>query len=600
MIKTNHIANLPILILFVLFLGAFGVAKAQVKFSASVNKNTVKIGDRFQVSFKISGSADSFEPPAMNQFSVHSGPNQSTSRSWVNGKSSSSLTYTYLLSANKEGKFVIGEAKLIAGKEVFKTQPIEIKVVKATGQNNGANANSNDVSNYVFLKCYTSKTKAVIGEQIIATYKLYYNVNLSNLNIKAVPSFNGFWSELVELDPNKNRGTEVLNGVTYNVATIHKSVLFPQRSGDLVADELIIDLIVQIKDNNRGGSVFDRLLGRYKNIEHQVKSTTRKIVVTPLPSSGKPSDFSGAVGKFSFSAKLDKTDIKANEAINLKIVINGSGNLKLIGEPKVNFPSDFEVYDAKVNDRTAVSSSGVVGKKEFEYLIIPRHGGDFEIPSIEFTYYDINKRKYITQKSKIFEIHVEKGDEDGASVSRFSSRNQSEINVIGNDIRYINTAELKVTERGNLFFGSGLFYTLMAVPLILLIGFLSTQKKLAAYNSNSVLVKGRKANKVAIKRLSVAQKHLQNGDEKLFYEEIFKAIYGYLSDKLNIDVAQLSKHNIEQSLLAKKVNGDLINSLLETLSSCEMARFAPVTSISKQEIYTNSVDVISKIEELVK
>ena len=392
----------------------------------------------------------------------------------------------------------------------------------------------------------------------------------------------------------------MLNGVNYNVAVIHKSILFPQRSGDLEADELVIDLLVQVKDNNRGGTIFDRIMGRYKNIEYQIKSTTRKITVSPLPSSGKPTDFSGAVGKFNFSAKLDRNNIKANEAINLKISINGSGNLQLISAPKIIFPTDFEVYDPKINDRTSVTSSGVSGKKEFEYLIIPRHGGDFEIPSIEFTYYDVNKKKYITQKSAIFKIHVEKGDGENASVSRFYSGNRSEINVIGNDIRYINTSDIEVREKGNFFFGSGLFYALILLPILLLVGFLATRSKLAAYNSNTALVKGKKANKIATKRLSVAQKHLQDGDNSNFYEEIFKAIYGYLGDKLNIDVAQLSKENIEQSLLEKQVDLSTISTLLSTLNNCEMARFAPITTVSKEDIYKNAVDVISKIEEQLK
>ncbi|MBL4653589.1 MAG: protein BatD [Flavobacteriales bacterium] len=598
--KNNYISYVKTLGLFVAFIMLCGIAFSQQKFSVTVNKNTVQVGERFQVTFKIIGDADSFEQPVMNHFNKHSGPNKSSSRSWVNGRSSSSITYTYLLSASKEGKFTIGEAKLKAGKQVYKTKPIEITVVKTVNKNVNANQNPTDFSHNVFLKCYTTKNKAVVGEQIIATYKLYYNINLSNLNIKAVPAFTGFWSELVDLDPNKNRSTEVLNGVNYNVVIIHKSVLFPQRSGDLEADELVIDLMVQVKDNNRGGSIFDRIMGRYKNIEYQIESTTRKITVAPLPSSGKPTGFSGAVGKFSYSVKLDRNQVKANEAINLKISINGTGNLQLIGAPLINFPADFEVYDPKVNNRTAVTSSGVSGKKEFEYLIIPRHGGDFEIPAIEFTYYDVNKKKYITKKSEIFKIHVEKGDDEDASVSRFSGSNQSEINVIGNDIRYINTSDIEVREKGNFFFGSGLFYALILFPILLLVGFLATQSKLAAYNSNTALVKGKKANKIATKRLSVAQKHLQDGDNSNFYEEIFKAIYGYLGDKLNIDVAQLSKENIEQSLLEKQVDLSTIGTLLSTLNNCEMARFAPVTNISKEDIYKNAVDVISKIEEQLK
>ncbi len=599
MLKAIKISTAKITTLIVLILSFCSSVAAQEKFTATVNKNKVVVGERIQVTFKIIGDGDSFEPPSFSHFRVLSGPNKSSSMSWVNGRSSSSTSYSYILSPEKEGTYTIGAGKLIHKNTTYETQPVTIEVSKSNtpNTNTGTADNSNDLSKYVFLKCYTSKSSAVVGEQIVATYKLYYNVNLGNVNVKEVPSFDGFWSELIEIDPTKNRGTEVINGVSYNVATIHKSVISPQRSGDLRADALVLDLVVQVQDKSRGRSIFDQFLGRYKNVEYEAKSTTRKIKVAPIPSAGKPADFSGAVGKFNFKASIDKDNVKSDEAINLKLSINGNGNLQLFDPPKVTFPADFEVYDPKINDRISVTENGVVGKKEYEYLIIPRHGGDFEIPPISFSYFDINQKKYVTQQSDPFIIHVEKGENENATVSRFSGTNQSEVNIIGNDIRYINTSETSVTEIGTSFFGSRLFYGLLGTPFILLIGFITFYNKLAAYNSNTTLVKERKASKVAKKRLSKAKQHLDDNNTSAFNEEIFKAIYGYLSDKLTIDVASLSKENIMASLISKSVDQQTVETLIATLDNCEMARFAPSSSLPASEVYQNTANVIGKIEE---
>lgn len=592
-------------IILLTFLLIASKAFTQEKFSATVSKNSVIEDERFQVTFNIKDGADSFEPPAFSHFNLLSGPNKSSQMSWVNGKSSSSVSYSYVLSASKEGTYTIGEAKIKDGNNVYTSKPIQVKVVKGSQQNNSGKNTSQqntdqDLSEYVFLKCYTSKRKALVGEQIVATYKLYYNVSLGNVNIKEVPSFNGFWSEQIEVDPSGNQTTEVINGVRYQVATIHKVVLFPQRTGELELEPMVIDLVMQVKDNARSRSLFDQFFGRYKNVQVSVKSVAQKIDISPLPLVGKPKDFPGAVGKYSFSANIDKTEVESNEAINLKVIISGTGNLKLIDQPKITFPADFEVYDPKVSDRTSVSGNGVSGKKEFEYLIIPRHGGDFEIPPIAFSYYDLEQKKYVDLSSKGFEIHVKKGADEGASVSKFSGNSKSDISVIGSDIRFIDTSNTQVFEKGKFFIGSGLFYALLYLPIILFGGFIIAKSRMDDFNSNTVLVKNKKANKVAKKRLSIAEANLKTGELKNFYEEIFKALYGYLSDKLNIDDAHLNKESIQDALLSKGVPQATIDSLKETLDNCEMARFAPMNNVSENTVYQNAVDIISKIEEEVK
>lgn len=585
-----------------------GTVSSQTKFTASVNKNTVRQGEQFQVTFKINDSGDNFQPPSLAHFQVLSGPNQSTSMQWVNGNMSNSKSFSYVLAARNVGGHTIGSAKIKVGKKTYETKPIEINVVKGNVQqkqqgNQGQRQNNSaqtDLSQLVFLKCFVNKSKVAVGEQLIATYKLYYNANIGSLNLKELPPFTGFWAETVEIKQQTNREIEVVNGVRYNVAEIHKVILFPQSHGKLEVSPLVLDLVVEIKEPGRSRSVFDQFFGRHRNVSHTTASKPIKIEVSPLPSKGKPANFSGAVGSFNFNAELDRNNIKSNEAINLKVTVKGNGNLNLIDAPKINFPPDFEVYDPKIKNKTSVTASGMSGKKEFEYLIISRHGGDYTIDPISFTYFDPRAKKYVTKTSKQFDIHVERGADEGAAVSNFSGANKKDIKVIGSDIRFINTNTAQLRETGQYFMGSGLFYGIMSVPLVLFGFFMVTRKKLETYNSDTVKVRGRKANKMATKRLSAAEKHLKSGEQQAFYEEVFKALYGYLGDKLNIDVAQLSKDSIQQNLTSKNLPSGVIDELLVILDNCEMARFAPSSAGSEQSIYEQAVAIIGKIEEGIK
>ena len=346
-------------------------------------------------------------------------------------------------------------------------------------------------------------------------------------------------------------------------------------------------------------SRWDFYFGTYKDINYQVSSNSVNIKVKPLPTAIQPVDFNGAVGKMNMQTTIDKETIPANEAITLKVKINGNGNLKLIEELNLNFPPDFEVYDPKINDNITVNGSGISGKREFEYLIIPRHAGDFKIDPVHFSYFNPTSKKYVSLESNAINIHVEKGEEENP-LSAYTLASKEQVKQIGRDIRYIKSGSAQLEEKNQLFFGTKLFYGLFSAPFALFLLFFLARKKHIADSSDVVGLRIKKAKKLAKQRLAIAQKKLNKNNANEFYEEIFRALYGYLSDKLNIPVSELSKESIHAALIKKSVSESVVTELLKTLDLCEMARFAPVTDIEEQEVYNNTVDIISKIQNSVK
>lgn len=579
------------------------------KFTASVSKNEVAVGERFQLTFQLNTSGSGFTAPAFNKFSVLSGPNQSTSMQWVNGAMSSSISYSFILVASQEGEFTIGSASIVANGKTHTTEPIKIKVVKGTvqqpqqqqkgQQQPPASSQGGNVSDYVFIKLYLDKNKAYLGEQIIATYKIYMRTNIINNEVERLPSFNGFWTQEIELPQQASILQEVLNGVAYNVAILKQTILFPQRTGNLEVDPLGLSVVLRLQDNSRPRSIFDQFFGAYKDVKYSVKSNIGKVEILPLPENGKPPGFSGAVGKFSMESSLNKNRVKSNEALNLKISINGKGNIKLIEPFKISFPADFETYDPKTIDKISATSSGLSGKKEFEYLVIPRHSGNFIIEPFSFSYFDPSTKQYVTLPSGDMNIEVEKGDEK-ESATTFSTMSKEDVKYLGKDIRFIKSDLAELKEKNKYFFNSPGFYTLLSFPFLGFFLFLFIMRKYESYHKDIIGLKSRRATRVAIKRLSVAKKALTMNEKIKFYEEIFKALYGYLSDKLTIPVSDLSKEKISEILKNRNVSDEVITRLISVLDRCEFARFAPVSDIAEQQVYESAVEIISKVEEEIK
>ncbi len=599
-----------ILLLFV----AMAHTSIAQKFTASASKTKVAVGETFQVTFSLNANGANFKMPALNEFDVYSGPNQSTSMSFVNGAMSQSITLSYILAAKKEGKFTIAPASVTVNGANIQSNAIAIEVVKGSAQANpnqnqgnpqqNTSAPSNDdVSDNLFIKTTVNKTKAYQGEQITVSHKVYTRYQLRGFQDIKFPDYTGFWSQDVPSNSQQIQLTnENINGVVYSVAELKKSYLFPQRTGKLTIEPMKAEVVVRKQSNKRPRDIFDQFFGGgYEDATYSVKSKGVTIDVTALPESGKPAGFAGAVGEYSFKAEVNKDKVKANDAINLTVTITGKGNIKLVDPLKVNFPEDFETYDPKTKDNITAGATGVSGSKTFDYLVIPRHEGDYKIDPISFSYFDPEKKQYITLPSAEFKIHVDKGKDGDAGANVFNPRSKEDVKVLGNDIRYIKTNNIKLMLGENYFFGSGLFYAGLISPLVLFICFVILVRKRREQNKDAVAVKSRRATKMAKKQLLLAEKHLSANNKELFYVEIFKALYGYIGNKLNIPTANLNKETITDSLRIKSVSEATIQQLLATLDNCEYAHYAPAAvSGDLKGIYDNTVQLITKIEDEIK
>lgn len=603
----HYILSVLLLWTGTLFANGIKPAMQDVKVTATVSKSVVGTGEAFEISFSVNGNIESFNPPPLNGFQVVGGPNQSSSYSSINGNTTASVAISYDLVGVKEGEYTIGPATFVVGGKHIKSNSVKIKVVKGRSvpQGNQGNAapqrdrvaegNSTDISKRLFLRAVANKTNVYIGEQFSVSYKLYTNIDLVDNALDKLPDFNGFWSqEIKNNNPNVQWEIENYNGEKYHVATLKQMILFPERFGKLTLDPLAMTFVVrQAAPSNDPIEQF--FGGSYKDTKYKIKSTPITINVKPLPEAGKPEGFNGAVGNFSIGANLDKSSVKANEALNYTLKITGSGNLKLLKAPELTLPADIEKYDPKVNDNINESISGVSGSREYSFLLIPRHEGNYTIEPLKFSYFNPVTGKYTSLTAGSFAIKVAKG-EPGSNVTAYATGGQQDVKMLAKDIAYIKTGNPGLTKDGEGFYGSALYYLLLCTGPVLFVAALGYRKWYRENNRDIVKVKGRNANKIAAKHLANAQKQLLSGDKKVFYEDVYRGLYGYLSDKLNISAADLNKENIREQLKARAVNEPLIVQLTETLDLCEMARYAPITGISEQEVFDKAKAIINDIE----
>jgi hypothetical protein len=614
-------------ILRILFILAFlidGIADMSgqgIEFTASA-KGNVQVGEQFRLVFTVNQQVDRFEGPDFDGFSMLSGPNQSTSQSYqfINGKVSQSyqVTYTYYLQANKAGTLSIGPARITVGGKTYQSNSLTINVSQSSspqspapssnqrsGQPRQETANKNDI----FIKATVDKPDPYQGEQVIVTYKIYTTVPISQINIDKISSFPGFWNQslLNDNDPLKQYN-EKLNGKDYVVADLRKIALFAQRSGVINIEPMELQCVAQIKSANSQtrDPFFDNFFNdpffnrSYQNVELKVESNPLSINVKPLPASGRPLDFSGAVGSFNISSSLDRTELKTNEPLNLKITITGKGNLELIDPLTVSFPPDFETYDPKITNNLTKNSSGISGSRTFEYLIIPRNTGEFQIKPAEFSYFDPSRQSYITLSTPLYNIKVNKGADQPGGVT-YSGISQKNIQFIGSDIRHIRTGYIQLEHINSFLISSTSFILWLLIPVLLFITFIVLWSKNKKRSSNIALVRNRKANKVARKNLQKASEYLRNNSTEAFFEEISRALWGYISNKFNIPLADLSIETVHNRLSDKSITSDSIGKFTSILENCEFARFAPGDKSGKmQEIYNQALEVISKIEQELK
>lgn len=591
-------------------------AQSDISFK-TICKKQVAVGEQFQVSYELNCDGKDFKTPNFTNFEIIGGPFTSTSSSVqiINGSvtRTNTQTFSFHLRAIKEGVFTIPPASVTVDKKKITSEPCEINVIASASGSSVYNETNNNTKNNigakdVFLKATPNKKKVYQGEQILLTYNIYYTIPISQLSVSKSPSYSGFWTkDITENDGSLQQSSTIIDGQQYNVATIKEMVLFPQKSGNLIIDPLDLTCVAQIRQQRNRSygydpfeDFFSDVMGSsYTNVRKDIKSQPITIEVEPLPTTNKPESFQGAVGQFTFTSKIDKNELKVNDAFTLTLTVSGKGNIELLELPKPVFPPDFEVYDPKTSTTVKNNNMGIYGSKKAEYIIIPRVSGDFTLEDIEFSYFNPSLKKYETLKSDIHTIQVQKGTNNNSSA--IYTPGQADIKYLGNDIRHINVNNNTLSITGTTFFMSTAYIIIVALMAVIFIVTLVIYKKVNKFNKNQVLVKNKQATKIAKKRLNNAHNYLIGNNQNGFYEEFSQALWGYISDKLNISRSQLSMNSVREIMLSKDVSEEIVNEFVELLNNCEFARFAPGDSNKKMdELYNKGIELITKAEKILK
>ena len=576
--------------------------------------NVVAADEQFNVTFIIEGenSPSDFTWSAGSNFQVLWGPQSghSVSTRIINGQRSRSeqTTYTYVLMPTSTGKFAIPTATAkVKGKEIKSaSRTIEVAAAgsassRSQGQQQGQPAQRQQAGvsdDDIFLTLDLSRTNVVVGEPITATLKLYQRVNVAGFENVTFPDFNGFWSQEIEAPTNIEFSREVYDGQIYNAALLRKFILIPQQQGAVTITPADLVCLVNIRMASAGNSIFDGFFDDYRTIRKRVTSKAVTVNVSPLPA-GAPASFAGGVGTFEISAKLSKDVLKTHEAGSLVVTVTGTGNVSLLEEPKVSFPPDMEVYDTKISDR--IDKSGLSGSKYYEFPFIPRSYGDFVIEPIKYSYYDVNAKKYVTLETPAIPLTVEKGNESEASGIIISGSSQKDVRTLGSDIRFISTKAPELVSKGSFFVWSPGFWTLTILLFVVAFILWAALRQLAARRADVVGTKNRKATKMALKRLQLAGTFLKQNLYAAFYEELHKALIGFISDKLNMPMAEQSKERMSEALISKGADKALVDKFIGILDACEFARYAPDAGHEAMAAhYEEAVDIISSLDSEMK
>jgi len=612
------------LIICSLALAALAFA-GDVQFRAEAPQAVVA-GNRFSLAYTVNQECKDFRAPEMPDFNILMGPSTSHSSSVqiINGSvnKSMSITYTYILVADNPGTYTLTGASVIIGGEKYTSNSLTIKVLppdqsaqasqggqsgasKTSGsQTQGATLNNADSkgtvsgNNQLFVRQIISKTKVYEQEAFLITYKLYTRLNIRDIANVKFPEYKDFYVQEIDLDANRQFVPEHYNGMNYNAITLKQALLYPQHSGTITIEGGSLDaIVVERVSGGSGNNIFDGFFDSYQDVKKTLKIPATKIEVMPLPS-GAPKSFKGAVGTFDVKSSISTENLKANDAVIVKLTVTGSGNLKLMKVPDVEFPADFDVYDPKVENNVKVSAAGASGTRSIEYLAIPRFGGEFDIKGIELSWFDPKTKSYKTTKTPDYHITVEGSTDQTQVVTTGHASNKESVKNLGSDIRHIHS-DAALREKGSGFYGTPGFIAGYIVPLAVFILLLILLQKQARENANIALKRTKRASKVAVKRLKSAAAFMKKDDKNHFYEETMKALWGYLSDKLSIPQADLTKDNVRETLLAKGVDAAVIDEFLNTLQDCEFARFSSASdeSLSMKAIYGRATNLIENLED---
>lgn len=602
--RKTHIITLFTLLLLI----TMNISFAQdVQFTAS-SKNLVSVGEQFRLVFALNNKPSQFKAPSLSNFDILMGPSTSSSSSIqiVNGQVSQnvSYSYTYILYASKEGKFSIEPAEATVNGKTYKSNTLTIEVVKGNNSNiQQNNQNTNQTNNPVdisgedvFVRIFLNKTDVIQGEQIVATIAIYTKFNIVGFEDMKFPSFKGFWSDDLESPTQINLKQEKYNGNVYSVGVLKKTLLTPQHSGNITIDPYELTCVVQQRVNKSHHSIFDDFFGSYQNVRKKLISPAVTVHVKALPNN-KPADYCGAVGNFELETTLDNKNPKTNEAISYTLKLKGNGNLKLAELPKINFPSDFEQYDPKTTNNISASANGTSGSKIINYLLIPRHPGEYTIPSSSFSYYDLTNKAFKTLSTPEFKINVDK-DSASNSTAIVSEFSKEDVKYLGSDIHYIKINKENLKEKGKYLISEPLFYLAYPFSIVLFVFLIIWRRKQIIQNADVAKIKNKKANKVAQKRLQLANQYLKSNEQEKYYEEITKALWGYLSDKLTIPVYELSKEKANESLKLKNISDEIITELNSIIENCEFARYSPnFDNTAMHDTFNKSSELIGKLEQ---
>ena len=578
--------------LILLFL-SFQAIIAQVQFEAKVSKQTLGLNERLRIDFTMNDDGDNFIPPNFEGFKIVAGPSQQVSQSWINGKSSFNKTYSYFLLPMQKGALVIRQASIDIRGQIYKTSPIRITVTAAVEQPRDPNDTQVTADQSLHLVAEISKTNPYLNEPITVVYKIYfsYNIGITNWRELDKPKYNDFWSQNIDI---KQLVAEEgkYNGEKYRFVTLRKTVLYPQKSGKLVIEPLSLDVDVQLPSNRR--NIFGQVL--LVEDHKRVSAGAKTINVKALPEAGKPADFSGAVGQFTFKVTPSKTNLKSGESLDLEVSVIGTGNLKLFSLPKPIVPTALEMYDPVHNEQVSTPLSGMTGKISDKYAIIPQYKGKYPIKPMVFTYFDLGSSSYKTIFSPEIMVNVLEGP--NASDNSVATTSETKKSVLSSaQFKFIKLKTELTSIKQSDFYGSTLFYFLSVLPFLCIPVIVLFKKKKEAIDGDVAGNKIKLSNKLAKKYLSEAQKEI--GNKEPFYIALEKSMHNFLKAKINIETSEMSKEKISEILLERKANPDAITSFINLTENCEFARYAPSSSAAIQQDYDKAVAIISELEKQI-
>ncbi|OEK09540.1 BatD protein [Flavivirga aquatica] len=581
-------------IYILLFILTASITSAQVKFEAKISKQKLGVNERLRIDFDMNQDGDNFNPPDFANFTVVGGPNQSVSNSWINGVRSYKKTYSYFLAPKKRGNFTISQATINIKGEIYKTQPKKIQVTAAVDIPKDPNDPKYLASENIHLVAEVSKSNPYLNEAITVVYKLYVSpkIAVDNWNEIDSPRYNDFWSQSIN-----TRGQKVQNGTyngeEYRYLVLRKTVLYPQKTGKLNIEPLSLDIALRVPTNRR--DIFGSFL--MTRVNKTISAGNKTINVKPLPEKGKPVDFTGAVGIFSFDVASSKTELDASESLQLKVEVKGNGNLKLFKLPKISLPSSLEVYEPEHKENVKTNLSGMQGSISDSYTVVPQYKGKYPIPSISFSYFDLKTESYKRLSSDELLINVLNGpNSKSANGDNTTSNNNKQTVVFNNDqFAFIKTKTSFFNIKQSYFFKSSLFWSLLFLPFLAIPLVILVRKKKAIRDADVSGNRIRKADKLARKYLSSAKKSL--GKKEDFYIALEKALHNYLKAKLHIETSDLSKDKINNLLEERQVDTAVIKSFISIVGNCDLARYTPIDTVTMQEDYDKAAKTISLIDK---